>query len=150
MDRQRDPLHGLAVGVRPAQRGTLIPRRPSEYWAEQGFVGSSIMTHYEVAHREEIGVSNMMFGTDFPHAEGTLGKTVEYLNYTFSGTDATERELRAILGENAARCYGLDLAHLQSLADAVGPTVEELMTPVDTPVDDPETIMWANKPSFLF
>jgi predicted TIM-barrel fold metal-dependent hydrolase len=133
----------------PHSEDTLIPRRPSEYWAEQCFVGSSIMTHYEVAHREEIGVANMMFGTDFPHSEGTFGKTVLYLNHVLSGTGITDAEVRALLGENAARCYGLDLSTLQSLADAVGPTMEDILTPTDAPLD-PETIMWADKPSFLF
>jgi predicted TIM-barrel fold metal-dependent hydrolase len=134
----------------PHSEDTLIPRRPSEYWAEQCFVGSSIMTHYEVAHRGAIGVANMMFGTDFPHSEGTFGKTVPYLNFVLSGTDITEPEVRALLGENAARCYGLDRAHLQALADGVGPTIEEIMTPDPSAGDDPETVMWADKPSFLF
>ena len=134
----------------PHSEDTLIPRRPSEYWAEQGFVGSSIMTHYEVAHRHEIGLANMMFGSDFPHAEGTFGKTVPYLNYVLSGTDIDEAEVRALLGENAARCYGLDLDHLQALANGVGPTIEDLMVPDPSAGDDPETVMWAAKPSFLF
>jgi len=108
------------------------------------------MTHYEVAHRDEIGAANMMFGTDFPHSEGTFGKTVRYLNFVLSGTDITEAEVRALVGENAARCYDLDMAHLQSLADVVGPTIEEIMTPDPTAGDDPETVMWAEKPSFLF
>jgi hypothetical protein len=75
---------------------------------------------------------------------------VPYLNFVLSGTDITEPEVRALLGENAARCDGLDLAHLQSLAEAVGPTIEEIMTPDPTAGDDPETVMWADKPSFLF
>jgi predicted TIM-barrel fold metal-dependent hydrolase len=129
---------------------TLIPMRPSDYWARQGFAGSSIMTHYEVAHRNDIGVANMMFGTDFPHPEGTFGgRTVQYLNLVLSGTDITEREVRAMMGENAARCYGLDLAHLQSLADKAGPTMEDLLIPRAKPIDE-ESLMWANKPSFLF
>jgi predicted TIM-barrel fold metal-dependent hydrolase len=128
----------------------LVPRRPSEYWQRQCFVGASIMTHHEVAHRHEIGVPQMMFGTDFPHPEGTLGKTISYLNHVLAGTDITEAELRAILGENAARCYGLDMTYLQSLANKVGPTMQEIMAVSDTPVDDPETTMWAAKPSFVF
>jgi predicted TIM-barrel fold metal-dependent hydrolase len=134
----------------PHSESSLIPRRPSEYWAEQCFTGASIMTHYEVAHRHQIGVANMMFGTDFPHSEGTFGKTVSYLNHVLARTDVTESETRAILGENMARCYGLDMTYLQSLAEGVGPTVKEILTPTDTPVEDPETVMWANKPSFLF
>ena len=128
---------------------TLIPRRPSEYWQRQCFTGASIMTHYEVAHRREIGLSNMMFGTDFPHKEGTFGRTVPYLNHVLSGTDISEAEVRGLLGENAARCYGLDLAHLQSLAEDVGPTLEDLLVPSEIPLDE-EAAMWAAKPSFLF
>jgi predicted TIM-barrel fold metal-dependent hydrolase len=129
---------------------TLIPQRPSEYWARQCFTGASIMTLHEVAHRREIGVAQMMFGTDFPHPEGTYGKTVSYLNHVLAGSDVTEAEARAMLGENAVRCYGLDLTALQTIAARVGPTIEEILIPVDPPVDDPETIMWAAKPPFLF
>jgi predicted TIM-barrel fold metal-dependent hydrolase len=128
----------------------LVPHPPSEYWQRQCFTGASIMTHHEVAVRHEIGVSQMMFGTDFPHPEGTLGKTVSYLNHVLAGTDITEAEVRAILGQNAARCYGLDMTYLQSLADKVGPTIESLIAPSGEPGDDPETIMWAAKPSFVF
>jgi predicted TIM-barrel fold metal-dependent hydrolase len=128
----------------------LLPRRPSEYYYEQCFAGASIMTNYEVAHRHEIGDANMMFGTDFPHPEGTAGRTVKYLNHVLSHTDITEAEARAIAGENCARVYGLDMAPLQALADTgVGPTLEEILTPLDDEVD-PATEMWAAKASFLF
>jgi hypothetical protein len=34
--------------------------------------------------------------------------------------------VRAILGENAARVYGFDLAELDAIAARVGPTVDEV------------------------
>jgi hypothetical protein len=39
-------------------------------------------------------------------------------------------ETRAILGENAARLYGFDLARLEPLAARVGPTPEEIEVPL--------------------
>jgi hypothetical protein len=39
---------------------------------------------------------------------------------------APEDEIRAILGENAARVYGFDLATLDRIAAGVGPTIDEI------------------------
>jgi hypothetical protein len=36
-----------------------------------------------------------------------------------------------MLGENAARCYGLDIGELKPVADRIGPTEEDLRAPVD-------------------
>ena len=42
-----------------------------------------------------------------------------------------------ILGENAARLYGVDIAALQVISDEVGPTIEEvLVSASDSVVDD--------------
>jgi hypothetical protein len=50
------------------------------------------------------------------------------LRYAFGGLP--EDEIRAIVGGTAAKAFGFDLAALQTLADRVGPTVEELATPL--------------------
>ncbi len=131
----------------PFYEETLIPLRPSEYWQRQGFVGTASMSRDEIAQRHDIGDANVMFGTDFPHLEGTFGRTVKFLNYVFSGSGVTETEVRAIIGENAARCYGLDMKVLQSLAEAVGPTIDELLVPSTVGDVDPQTAMWGNKPA---
>ena len=39
---------------------------------------------------------------------------------------APEPEIRAILGENAARVYGFDLAMLDRIAAEVGPTIADI------------------------
>jgi hypothetical protein len=39
-------------------------------------------------------------------------------------------EVRAILGGNAAKLYDFDLGKLQPIADRVGPTPEEVATPL--------------------
>jgi len=44
--------------------------------------------------------------------------------------DLPEEEVRAMTSLNAAKLYGFDLDMLQKIADRVGPTVEEMATPV--------------------
>jgi predicted TIM-barrel fold metal-dependent hydrolase len=127
----------------------LLALRPSEYWARQCFLGSSVMTRFEVEERAQIGVEQMMFGTDFPHTEGTWGRTIRYVNAVFGPNNVTEPEARAMLGDNAIRCYELDRQKLQAIADSVGPTVEELLGAADPALkDDPFIETWSRKPPF--
>jgi hypothetical protein len=44
--------------------------------------------------------------------------------------DVPEKELRGILGENAAKLYGFDLDALAPLVARYGPTVDELREPL--------------------
>ena len=44
---------------------------------------------------------------------------------------SVEAEVRAILGTNAAELYDFDLAKLAPLVAEIGPTVEEVATPLD-------------------
>ena len=66
-----------------------------------------------------------MFGTDYPHHEGTWPNTREWIKVAFEGV--TEDEARLILGENAVALYGLDRPALLATAARVGPTVEEVL-----------------------
>ena len=65
-----------------------------------------------------------MWGNDFPHPEGTWPHTRQWLRDTF--WDCPVDDARRILGLNAAKVYGFDVGKLQSLADRVGPTPEDL------------------------
>ena len=51
-----------------------------------------------------------MWGSDFPHVEGTYPHTREHLAKLFAGISPSETE--AIIGGNAARMMGFDLAKL--------------------------------------
>ena len=55
-----------------------------------------------------------MWGTDAPHPEGSAPHTTEALRATLF--DVPEPDLRAMLGENAARLYGFDLDALAPIA----------------------------------
>jgi predicted TIM-barrel fold metal-dependent hydrolase len=60
-----------------------------------------------------------MWGSDYPHPEGTWPNTREYFRETFAGLP--EADGRKILGDNAVDFYGLDRDRLQSVADEIGP-----------------------------
>jgi predicted TIM-barrel fold metal-dependent hydrolase len=101
-----------------------LSMRPSEYFDRNCGIGSSNTRRRELARRYEIGVDNMMWGNDFPHPEGTWPYTRKILREGFWDipVDETER----ILGLNAAEFYDFDVAKLQPIADAIGPTPDEL------------------------
>lgn len=94
---------------------------PSEYWMRQCYVGSSLMTRRECERRHEIGISRIMWGSDFPHAEGTWPNTEKHLHETFDGLP--EAELRPMLGETCAQIYGFDPLGLADDVARVGPEV---------------------------
>ena len=71
--------------------------------------------------RHEIGVETILWGSDFPHDEGTWPDTASALHATFDGVP--EAELRAMLGGNAMQVYGFDPQVLAPHAERVGPAV---------------------------
>jgi hypothetical protein len=57
-----------------------------------------------------------------------------------------EADMRAILGENAAKLYDFDLEALKPLAEKYGPTVEELRQPLrELPADANEALLRVKK-----
>ena len=109
-----------------SQTGETLRRKPSEYWARQCWVGATgaASTRADFELRHAIGVDKMMWGSDYPHPEGTWPHTGEQLRETFSGVP--EDQLRPLLGENAARVYNFDVPRLKAVAERVGPAVGEL------------------------
>jgi predicted TIM-barrel fold metal-dependent hydrolase len=57
--------------------------------------------------RDHIGVDNMLWGSDFPHAESTWPRSREFLERIFVGTP--DVDVRKITSENAARMFGFAL-----------------------------------------
>ena len=74
--------------------------------------------------RHDIGVDKLMWGSDYPHLEGTWPNTMKSLNETFG--DYPEDEIRSILGLKAAEVYGFDLDALQAIAREIGPSVAQI------------------------
>jgi predicted TIM-barrel fold metal-dependent hydrolase len=96
-----------------------LSRLPSEYFERNVFLGASCMPRREVEMRHEIGLENIMWGTDYPHPEGTWPVTRDQMVESFHGVP--EAELAAMLGGNAARVYGFDTEKLAPLAARIGP-----------------------------
>ena len=76
-----------------------------------------------------------MWGSDYPHNEGTFPHTREALRQRFSDVD--EAAMRMLLADNAAALYGFDLDALAPIAARVGPTVGELRVPLTELPEDP-------------
>jgi predicted TIM-barrel fold metal-dependent hydrolase len=107
----------------------MLNRLASEYFAQNCYMGVSQPVAADVAARDQIGLDRFMWGSDYPHDEGTYPFTREHLRQVFPG--AQPAEMRRILAGNAAKLYDFDLEALAPLAAKVGPTVEELAEPLD-------------------
>ncbi|NRA07963.1 MAG: amidohydrolase [Myxococcales bacterium] len=95
-----------------------LPLRPSEYWERQCHVGASFLARKEVALRGQIGVDKIMWGSDYPHAEGTWPHTKKKLAETFAGV--AQDEITRMVGGNAAALYHFDPERLAPLVDRIG------------------------------
>jgi predicted TIM-barrel fold metal-dependent hydrolase len=103
---------------------------PSEYFERNCYVGASFIRRVECEQRHTIGVHKIMWGTDYPHSEGTTPYTREALRASCWDVDPVEMQL--MLGTTAAAVYGFDVRALREIADAIGPTVAELQVPLDS------------------
>ncbi len=97
---------------------------PSEYIDRNCFTGLANVKRRELGQRYEIGIQNMLWGTDFPHPEGTWPRTNEWLKKTFF--DIPIDETRVMLGLSAGDAFGFDMVELRKISEKVGPTPEEL------------------------
>ncbi len=121
-----------------------LSMKPSEYWARQCYVGASFIRPAEVPLRHAVGLDRVMWGSDYPHKEGTEPYTIEALRASFAGVPHDETAM--LLGGNAARVYGFDRALLDPIAARVGPLVAD----VDVPLHRGDVPMHAEKCPALF
>lgn len=127
----------------------FLKRRPVDYVRDNVYFGCSFMSRHEAHLAVETGlVDRVMWGSDYPHPEGTwlhdpdgdpaVSTTRLSLANTFAGID--EADVRKMVGGNAMACYGLDPAVLGDVAGRIGPSVEELTRAPDlerVPADYP-------------
>jgi predicted TIM-barrel fold metal-dependent hydrolase len=57
--------------------------------------------------RDRIGVENMLWGSDYPHAEATFPRSQRFLERMFEGVPETDA--RKITSENSAKMFGFTL-----------------------------------------
>ncbi len=95
-------------------------------------VSGAHATQDSFERRHVFGVDRMMWGSDYPHEEGTAPTSKELIRWAFN--DIPVEETRLMLGGNAARVYGFDIDALVPIAKEIGPSVELVHTPL-TPAD---------------
>ena len=101
---------------------------PSEYFERQCYIGASFLRPAEADAVRELGVDRVMWGSDYPHIEGSYPHTHEHLRLTFS--QMTREETTTMLTDNAAKIYKFDLEALAPLAEQYCPTKEFVETPI--------------------
>jgi predicted TIM-barrel fold metal-dependent hydrolase len=104
---------------------TGLTLTPTEYFQRQCFVGASFMPRHEGEFRHQIGLEKILWGSDYPHLEGTWPNTRAYMQETFVGYP--ESEIRALLGESALAAYGFDPEVVRPVADEIGFSLDELL-----------------------
>ncbi len=130
-----------AIGELRFKPEHVLPRSATEYVQQNVWFGVSFPQHADVAAaRDVLGVERFMWGSDYPHDEGTHPYSVLALRQVFH--DWPEADLRKVLGENAADLYGFDLAALAPAAAAHGPTVEQIAEPLrELPAEPNEALL---------
>ncbi|HEY5153254.1 MAG TPA: amidohydrolase family protein [Acidimicrobiales bacterium] len=129
MDSIHDSMVKGKFGGELGPAAMQLPRPPSEYFAEHCYVGASFPSADDVNQFERIGLDRVMWGSDYPHREGTYPYSKESLRLSFAGWD--EATLRRIFAENVAKVYGFDLGALDAIAAECGPLVAEVAEPLE-------------------
>ena len=138
--RVRD--HGRIGELRftPEQR---LPKSATEYFQQNMWLGVSMPRIADAeAARATLGIDRFMWGSDYPHDEGTYPYTKLALRQVFH--DWPEPAVRKVLAENTASLYGFDLAKLAGPASRLGPLVSEIAQPLAELPEDPNEALLMN------
>ncbi len=74
--------------------------------------------------RHELGVGRIMWGSDYPHIEGSWPHTAERLGEAFK--NVPRDQVSQLVGGTAARVYGFDVDELLPLAAVHGPPLDSM------------------------
>jgi predicted TIM-barrel fold metal-dependent hydrolase len=113
----------------------VVQKSPTEYFHTQVHLGASMMSNRE-AHvfLDELGLADtVMWGSDYPHIEGTWPRTTLALRKTFH--DIAPPMVKKVCAYNAIGLYGFDASKLQPIADSIGPTYAEVAVPLEANPD---------------
>ena len=144
MDQHYRSMSGGGVGELRTVGAHRLERTPSEYWRTNCYVAASFMHPADCARRDLIGSDRIMWGSDYPHLEGTYPFSREGISLTFSGVGPDEA--RALLGGTAAAVYGFDMDALAPLAARFGPGVEEVAAGLDAVPEGATSLAFRERP----
>jgi predicted TIM-barrel fold metal-dependent hydrolase len=132
-----------AVGELRFKPEHILPKSATDYFRQNVWLGISFPKIADVAAaRKTLGLDKVMWGSDFPHDEGTYPFTTLSLRQIFH--DWPEEDLRKVLAGNAAAMYGFDLEALAGPASRLGPTVAEVSQPLAELPENPNEALLAN------
>jgi predicted TIM-barrel fold metal-dependent hydrolase len=141
-----EQLDGIIASVRKGAIGELkytaenaLPRSATDYFQQNCWVGASFPGPDDWEARNVMAPGRFMWGSDYPHDEGTAPYSKESLRAVFHAVG--QDELRAALGGNAAKLYDFDLDALAPLAAKYGPTVDEIATPLTRLPEQPNAAL---------
>lgn len=151
-------LDGFCMGAR--MEGTIpamfagaavsqLSMMPSEYVRRNCWFGATV-NKVDLKMHDRLGLDRLMWGSDFPHHEGTVPYTLKVLRASLASVPTDD--LRAMFAGTAAQVYGADLDFLQGIADRVGFTpsqVAQPLTAAEIPAD-PNFAMMFLDPTEIF
>lgn len=129
MDGFQYEIERGGIGELRFQEPQHLQRKPSDYWADNCWVAASFLHRTDCERRDRIGAHKMMWGSDYPHSEGTYPFSEEGISKTFEGLDRDEVQM--MLAGTAAELYGFDLDVLAPLAAEHGPRVDVVAKGLD-------------------
>ena len=144
--RRLDGLHAqMSMTGRTGELGfsadSVLPEKPSFYFDRNIWIGISFPGPNEMRLLDRVGDHKVMWGSDYPHVEGTYPYSREGIRFALHDRD--EESMRRILAGNAADVYNFDLDALAPLAAEHGPTVAEIAEPLsDIPKDATSPAFW--------
>ena len=113
---------------------SVLPRSATEYVQQNVWMGVSQPGPGDLAARAVMGHDRFMWGSDYPHDEGTAPFTRQGLQALMHDVDPAE--VHRLVAGNAAQLYGFDLDALAPVAARFGPTVADIATPLGDLPDD--------------
>jgi predicted TIM-barrel fold metal-dependent hydrolase len=111
---------------------TIMKRSPREIFRTNMYVGASFMSNREAQMFVDLGIDErVLWGSDYPHIEGTWPWTLQSLQTTFKGVEPAH--IKTMVCGSAVAAYGFNEDELGHVAARIGPTVGEVLQTGDRP-----------------
>jgi predicted TIM-barrel fold metal-dependent hydrolase len=120
----------------------VLSKSATEYFQQNCWLGVSQPGQEDAAAALELGIDKFMWGSDYPHREGTFPFTREHLRQVFEGMSSDD--IQKVLATNCAELYGFDMGALAPIAEQYGPTHAEIAEPLlELPPEPNEALLKA-------
>jgi predicted TIM-barrel fold metal-dependent hydrolase len=104
---------------------TNLKMKPSEYFRRNFWIGASALSDSESTRSYyDIGVDKVLWGTDYPHPEGTWPRTRAKMRESLGGLPV--EDVDKMLGLNALDVYDVDRDAVVAIAAQIGLPKQEL------------------------